>query len=68
MRGGAVLEAARSSQWRLAVEATVTVSDAGGGGFHVVWNDVNLVRGEGSIIFAAGEANLSVEGWQTCTP
>lgn len=46
----------------------VDVVDAGGGAIDVVWHDVSLIRGEGSITIEPGSTTSSLEGWQVCEP
>ena len=46
---------------------TVTVADAGGGAFDVLWKDVTFVRGAKSMVLAQGEKIVSLEGWISVT-
>ena len=58
-----------SSYWDTDGEGgTVTVVDAGGGAFDVLWHDVTFVRAAGSIVIAPGEKIVSLEGWLSCKP
>jgi hypothetical protein len=47
---------------------TVNVVAGSGKAIDVIWHDVTLVRGAGSITLEPGSMIESTEGWQTCMP
>jgi len=63
-------EAADRSEywWGDGKSGTVTVVKVEKDTYDVVWEDVSIVRGQGSMIIEPGKKTSSMSGWFTCAP